>query len=78
MKDSRLLVVWCPDWPVIAACTATGTSPHVPVAVVDGNEVVATSAVARAEGIRWPGSPISFPSGTDTGVTRSRLPVAEA
>ncbi|MEU7479422.1 DNA polymerase Y family protein [Lentzea sp. NPDC042327] len=52
MKDTRLLVVWCPDWPVIAACAATGTSPHVPVVVVDGNEVVATSAVARAEGIR--------------------------
>ncbi len=52
MKDTRLLVVWCPDWPVIAACSATGTSPHVPVAVVDGNEIVSTSAVARAEGIR--------------------------
>ena len=52
MKDSRLLVVWCPDWPVIAACTATGTGQHLPVAVVDGNEIVSTSAVARAEGIR--------------------------
>lgn len=52
MKDSRLLAVWCPDWPVVAACTATGTSQHVPVAVLDGNEIVATSAVARAEGLR--------------------------
>ncbi|MFI6097487.1 DNA polymerase Y family protein [Lentzea sp. NPDC051213] len=52
MRDTRLLAVWCPDWPVIAACTATGTSPHVPVAVVDGNEIVSTSAVARAEGLR--------------------------
>ncbi|MFD5824332.1 DNA polymerase Y family protein [Lentzea sp. NPDC060358] len=52
MKDTRLLAVWCPDWPVVAACTATGTSQHVPVAVVDGNEVVSTSAVARAEGVR--------------------------
>ena len=52
MKDSRLLAVWCPDWPVVAACTASGTSQHVPVAVLDGNEIVATSAVARAEGLR--------------------------
>ncbi|MFD9699084.1 DNA polymerase Y family protein [Lentzea sp. NPDC059081] len=52
MKDTRLLAVWCPDWPVVAACTATNTSHHIPVAVVDGNEIVATSAVARAEGIR--------------------------
>ena len=52
VKDSRLLAVWCPDWPVIAACTATGTGQHLPVAVVDGNEIVSTSAVARAEGIR--------------------------
>jgi protein ImuB len=52
VKDTRLLAVWCPDWSVVAACTATGTSQHVPVAVVDGNEIVSTSAVARAEGIR--------------------------
>ncbi|SEP91267.1 protein ImuB [Lentzea xinjiangensis] len=52
MKDARLLAVWCPDWPVVAACTATGTGLHVPVVVVAGNEVVATSAVARAEGVR--------------------------
>ncbi|MDT7786899.1 MAG: protein ImuB [Pseudonocardiales bacterium] len=52
MKDTRLLAIWCPDWPVVAACTATGTGQHVPVAVLDGNEIVSTSAVARAEGIR--------------------------
>ncbi|MFD4642718.1 DNA polymerase Y family protein [Lentzea sp. NPDC058436] len=52
MKDTRLLAVWCPDWPVAAACAATGTALHVPVAVLDGNEIVSTSAVARKEGIR--------------------------
>ncbi|SDN81451.1 DNA polymerase Y family protein [Lentzea jiangxiensis] len=52
MKDTRLIAVWSPDWPVVAACTATGTAAHVPVAVVDGNEVVSASAVARREGIR--------------------------
>ncbi|MEV6243586.1 DNA polymerase Y family protein [Lentzea sp. NPDC051838] len=52
MKDTRLLAIWCPDWPVVAACTATGTGQHLPVAVLDGNEIVSTSAVARAEGIR--------------------------
>ena len=52
MKDTRRLAVWCPDGPVVAAGTAPGTGQHVPVAVVDGNEIVSTSAVARAEGIR--------------------------
>jgi protein ImuB len=52
MTDSRLLVVWCPDWPAMAAAAVAGLSPHLPVAVVDGNRVVACSAPARVEGIR--------------------------
>jgi protein ImuB len=43
----RTLVLWCPDWPVSAAMLPAGD----PVAVVAGNQVVACSAGARAEGV---------------------------
>lgn len=48
----RTLVVWCQDWPVVAASVAIGLPLHRPIAVVAANHLVATSAVARAEGIR--------------------------
>ncbi|MFC0430510.1 DNA polymerase Y family protein [Kutzneria buriramensis] len=48
----RLLVVWCPDWPVVAAGTAAGTPPTAPAAVFSANRVVACSAVARRSGVR--------------------------
>ncbi len=46
----RTLVVWCPDWPVVAA----GLSPDHPVAVVGGvgGRVLACSPAARAQGVR--------------------------
>ncbi|MGE5287108.1 MAG: DNA polymerase Y family protein [Micromonosporaceae bacterium] len=44
----RVLVVWCPDWPVVAI----GTDPAVPAAVVAAGRVVACSAAARAAGVR--------------------------
>ncbi|HUP68958.1 MAG TPA: DNA polymerase Y family protein [Acidimicrobiales bacterium] len=44
----RTLVVWWPDWPVVAA----GVDPGVPAAVVSANRVVACSAAARAEGVK--------------------------
>ncbi|HLI00393.1 MAG TPA: hypothetical protein VKV06_06370 [Acidimicrobiales bacterium] len=47
-SPTRTLVVWCPDWPVVAA----GCSADVPVAVVEANRVVACSAAARAAGVR--------------------------
>src|ERR671922_1988919 len=46
----RMLVAWCPDWPVVAA----GAAPAEPVAVVHANRVVACSPAAREEGV-WPG-----------------------
>ncbi len=49
---TRTTVVWVPDWPVAAAATAAGTPMHLPAAVLDGQRVVATSALARAEGVR--------------------------
>lgn len=44
----RTLVVWCLDWPVVAA----GQGPDVPIAVIYANRVVACSAAARAEGVQ--------------------------
>ncbi|MGH9247065.1 MAG: DNA polymerase Y family protein [Acidimicrobiales bacterium] len=43
----RTLVVWCPDWPVVAA----GVPPDEPAAVLHTNRVVAASPAARAEGV---------------------------
>lgn len=45
---SRVLVVWCPDWPV----TAVGVEAAAPGAVVVEQRVVACSAAARASGVR--------------------------
>jgi protein ImuB len=44
----RMVVVWCPDWPV----TAAGAPPDSLTAVVHANRVVACSEAARAEGVR--------------------------
>ena len=49
---ARVLVVWCPDWPV----HAVGAGPDVPAAVLVGHgaqrTVLACSAAARAAGVR--------------------------
>lgn len=45
-------MLWCPDWPVVAAASAAGVAATAPMAVVAANRLVATSAVARAEGVR--------------------------
>ncbi|WP_329056069.1 DNA polymerase Y family protein [Amycolatopsis sp. NBC_01488] len=47
----RLLVLWCPDWPVVAAGAVAGTSPLAAAAVFSGNRVVACSAEARRNGV---------------------------
>ncbi|MEV1287955.1 DNA polymerase Y family protein [Micromonospora sp. NPDC049679] len=48
----RTLLVWCPDWPVIAAEIVDGVPASTPVAVLHANRVVACSEAARAEGVR--------------------------
>ena len=48
MTPARTLVVWCPDWPVVAS----GHTADDPVAVVAANRVVACSAAARADGVQ--------------------------
>ena len=57
---TRVLVVWCPDWPVVAALSEEvgEGAPHAPVdartpaAVLTRSAVVACNAAARAEGVR--------------------------
>jgi protein ImuB len=43
----RTLVVWCPDWPVVA----TALPPTAAAAVMSGGRVLACSGPARAEGV---------------------------
>jgi protein ImuB len=45
--SERTLVVWCPDWPVVAA----GVPPDAPAAVLRAGRVVAASPAARIEGV---------------------------
>ncbi len=43
----RMVTVWCPDWPVVAAGVAAAT----PAVVLHANRVVARSPAAAAEGV---------------------------
>ncbi len=45
---SRVVTVWCPDWPV----TAAGVADDEPVVVVRANRVIARSAAAAASGVQ--------------------------
>ncbi|WP_433550884.1 DNA polymerase Y family protein [Micromonospora zamorensis] len=49
---TRTLLLWCPDWPVLAAEIVDGVPATGPVAVLHANRVVACSERARAEGVR--------------------------
>ncbi|NJC63241.1 DNA polymerase Y family protein [Planosporangium flavigriseum] len=46
------MVLWCPDWPVIAAEIVEGVPAHGPVAVLHAGRVLACSPAARADGVR--------------------------
>ncbi|WP_439694225.1 DNA polymerase Y family protein [Curtobacterium sp. SP.BCo] len=48
---TRTIVLWCPDWPVIAAARAAGSPPEQPFAVVAKGQVYASSASARQQGV---------------------------
>lgn len=49
---SRVLVVWCVDWPVVSALGEAGLPAHLPAAVFERNLVVACNQAARDFGIR--------------------------
>jgi len=51
-STTRVLAVWCMDWPAVAALAAAGLPPTTPVAVTLANRVIACSASARATGVR--------------------------
>jgi protein ImuB len=46
------MLLWCPDWPVLAVEIVDGVPATGPVAVLHANRVVACSAPARAAGVR--------------------------
>src|SRR5690242_21469473 len=46
------MLLWCPDWPVIAAEIVSGIPAAQPVIVLHGNRVIACSEAARQEGVR--------------------------
>ncbi|WIB12185.1 DNA polymerase Y family protein [Curtobacterium sp. MCPF17_052] len=48
---TRTIVLWCPDWPVIAAARAAGTPPEQPFALIAKGLVFASSASARQVGV---------------------------
>ena len=48
---ARLLVLWVPDWPVLAHARAHRLSVDAPLALVDTGTVFACSGPARAEGV---------------------------
>jgi protein ImuB len=50
-QRSRTLVVWCPDWPAVAAARQAGRPASDPVAVFHANRVQACTSAARAEGV---------------------------
>src|SRR4051794_36520160 len=48
----RVLVVWCPDWSVVAALREAERSPAVPAAVLAAGVVDVCNGAAREEGVR--------------------------
>lgn len=48
----RVLVVWCPDWSVVAGLADAELSPQLPAAVLARNVVEVCNAAARAAGVR--------------------------
>lgn len=51
-QPMRTVVLWVPDWPVVAAMTLAQVPAHLPTAIEDGQRIVAVSAPARTAGVR--------------------------
>jgi protein ImuB len=49
---SRVLAIWCMDWPAVAAAAAADLPATAPVAVTLANRVIACSSAARSAGVR--------------------------
>lgn len=50
--STRVLAIWCMDWPAVAAAASAGLTPTAAVAVTSANRVIACSAAARMAGVR--------------------------
>ncbi|QRY63432.1 DNA polymerase Y family protein [Gordonia sp. PDNC005] len=48
----RVMAVWCPDWPAVAAASTVGITVAEPIAVLHAGKVVACSRAARTVGVR--------------------------
>src|SRR6476619_7919687 len=48
----RVMVVWCPDWSVVAALEEAGAPSRSPAAVLHANVVEVCNGPARSEGVR--------------------------
>lgn len=48
---SRTIVLWCPDWPILAACHERALDPGQPIALIESQLVFACSAAARRDGV---------------------------
>jgi len=48
----RVVVLWCPDWPITAAAKDAALPPGTPLALVSKGLVFAASVAARDEGVR--------------------------
>ncbi|WP_205781662.1 DNA polymerase Y family protein [Mycobacterium alsense] len=51
-SGSRVLAIWCMDWPAVAAAVAADLPATAPIAVTLANRVIACSSAARAAGVR--------------------------
>lgn len=51
-QEARVLVLWCPDWPVVAMMDQESLPADSPVAVLSKGEIFACSARARLDGVR--------------------------
>jgi protein ImuB len=49
---SRVLAIWCMDWPAVAETAAAGLPATAPVVITLANRVIAYSSAARAAGVR--------------------------
>ena len=52
MNRERTIVLWCPDWPVLAARSATDLPADAPMALIEHGMVFACSIEARRQGVR--------------------------
>jgi protein ImuB len=47
----RTIVLWCPDWPILAVCREHGLEADAPLALVEAGLVYACSPAARRDGV---------------------------